>query len=67
MHPTYVASNNTVNWCLVAWCTQNVCRDGSSFTLHQPHNNQTALLCKLTTLVDIQQTCCVYSHYILCL
>ena len=33
----------TVNWCMVVWCTQNVCRDGSSFTWHQPCNNQIAL------------------------
>ena len=32
MHVRYVASNNTVNWRLVVWCTQNVRRDGSSFT-----------------------------------
>ena len=29
-----------VAWWMVVWCTQNVCRDGSSFTWHQPYNNQ---------------------------
>ena len=35
--------SDTVNWCMVVWCTQNLRRDGSSFTWHQPCNNQTAL------------------------
>ena len=46
IHPTYVALNEVtlyVNWCVVALCTQNVCRDSISFTWHQPCNNQTAL------------------------
>ena len=25
----------TVNWCMVVWCAQNVCQDGSIFTRHQ--------------------------------
>ena len=37
MHPTYVASNNTVNWrmvgCMVTY-TQNLRWDGTSFTWH---------------------------------
>ena len=28
--------SDTVNWCMVVWCTQKLCRNGSSFTLHQP-------------------------------
>ena len=32
---------DTVHGCMM--CTQNVCRDGNSFTWHQPCNNQTAL------------------------
>ena len=39
----YVASSDTVNWCIVAWCTLNIRRDGSSLTWHQPCNKQTAL------------------------
>ena len=35
--------SDTVNWCMVLWRPQNVGRDGSSFTWHQPCNNQTAL------------------------
>ena len=35
--------NDTVNWCMVVWCTQNLRRDGSSSTWHQPCNNQIAL------------------------
>ena len=35
---------DTVNWYTVVWCTQNLRRDGSSFTWHQPCNNQTAQL-----------------------
>ena len=34
--------NDTVNWCMVAWGTQNLHWDSSSFTRHQLHNNQTA-------------------------
>ena len=40
MHPLYVALNNTVNWCMVARCAQNLCEDGISFKWHQPCNNQ---------------------------
>ena len=46
IHPTYLALSEVtlyVNWCVVALCTQNVCRDGISFTWHQPCNNKTAL------------------------
>ena len=32
-----------VNWCMFVWCAQNVHRHGSSFTWHQPCNNQIAL------------------------
>ena len=35
--------SDTVNWCMVKWCTQNLRWDGSSFTWHQPCNNQRAL------------------------
>ena len=28
---------------MIVWCTQNLRRDGSSFTWHQPCNNQRAL------------------------
>ena len=28
---------DTVNWCMIEWCTQNLHRDGSSFTWH--HQN----------------------------
>ena len=35
--------SDTVNWCMVEWGTQTLCRDGSSFTWHQPRNNQTVL------------------------
>ena len=31
--------SDTVNWCKAVWCTQNLRRDGSSFTWHQPYNN----------------------------
>ena len=37
-------------WCMVAWCTQNLRRDGSSFMWHQPCQR-----CKYTTSVDIQK------------
>ena len=33
-------SNDTVNWCTAVWHTQNVRRDGSSFALHQPCDDQ---------------------------
>ena len=39
---TTVASykfSDTVNWCMVLWCIQNVRGEGSSFTRHQPDNN----------------------------
>ena len=46
-HASYVFgfALNVVTWCMVVWCTQNVLRDGSSLTWHQPcrPNNQTAL------------------------
>ena len=32
MHPNYVTSNKTVNWCMVVWCTQNMHWKGSSFS-----------------------------------
>ena len=35
---------------MVAWCTQNLRRDGSSFMWHQPCQR-----CKYTTSVDIQK------------
>ena len=35
--------SGTVNWCIIVWCAENVHWDGSSFTKHQPCNNQTAL------------------------
>ena len=37
--------------CMVVWCTQNLRRDGSSFTWHQPCQR-----CKYTTSVDIQKS-----------
>ena len=43
MHLTYVALYETVNWCKLVWCTQNVHQDldGSSFTWHQHARTQT--------------------------
>ena len=44
-HALYICGfekSDTVNWCMVVWCSQNLCLDGSSFTWHQPCNNQTA-------------------------
>ena len=35
--------SDTVNWCMVERCTQNLRRDDSSFTWHQPCNNERAL------------------------
>ena len=35
--------SDTVNWCMVEWCTQNLHQDSSNFTWHQPCNNQRAL------------------------
>ena len=47
MYPTMICDFNcrssTVNWRMVISCTQNVRRDGSNFTWHQPCNNQAAL------------------------
>ena len=40
-----------VIWLYGVWCTQNLRRDGSSFTWHQPCQR-----CKYTTLVDIQNS-----------
>ena len=31
-HTLSVCGCVTVNWCMVVWCTQNLSRDGSSFT-----------------------------------
>ena len=45
-HAPYICGvewSDIVNWCMVVWYTQNVRRDASSFTWHQPCNNQTAL------------------------
>ena len=56
MHPVYVALNNTVNWCMVAWYTQNLCEDGISFKWHQPCNNQNS--CKYSTLKAIENALC---------
>ena len=40
----YFKWSDTVNWCcMVVWCTQNAYWDSSSFTWHQPCNNETAL------------------------
>ena len=33
-----------INWCMAEWCTQNVRRDSSSFTWHQPYNNHPWIL-----------------------
>ena len=52
MHPTYVASNTTVNWCVVVRCTQNVWQDGSSFTSYTESKQR----CKYTTSVDHSNT-----------
>ena len=54
MHPMYVALQK-VTW-PGAWLygVHSMCQDGSSFTWHQPCNNQIALY-KHTTLVDIQK------------
>ena len=35
--------SDTVNCCMVVWCTQHMHWDGSSFMWHQPCNNQIAL------------------------
>ena len=48
-HLTYAALHE-VTWCMVVWCPQNLRRDGSSFTWHQPCQR-----CKYTTSVDIQK------------
>ena len=32
--------SDAVNWRMAVWCTQNICLNGSSFTWHQPCNNQ---------------------------
>ena len=46
---TYVALHE-VTWCMVAWCPQNLRRDGSSFMWHQTRQR-----CKYTTSVDSQK------------
>ena len=39
-HTLHTASNSdAVNWCIVVGCTQNLCRDSSSFIWDQPWNN----------------------------
>ena len=44
LHPICVALNSdTVDWCMVAQCPQNLHQDGSSFTWHQPCKKSTAL------------------------
>ena len=47
IHALYIlcgsARSDTVNSCMVEWCTQNVRRDGSSSTWPQPCNDQIAL------------------------
>ena len=48
--------SDTVNWCMVAWCTQNLRRNGSSLTWHQPCAKPNSFV---TTSVDIQKTGCV--------
>ena len=43
-HAPYVCGcewNDTLNWCVILWCTQNVLRDGSKITWHQQWNNLT--------------------------
>ena len=45
----YVALHE-VTWCMVVWCTQNLCQDGCSFMWHQPCQR---CICKYTTSVDI--------------
>ena len=42
-HAPYVFDFERSNTCMVVWCTQNARRGGSSFTRHQPCNNQTVL------------------------
>ena len=45
-HEPYVCGcewSDTLNWCLIVWCTQNVRRDGSKITWHQQWNNLTTL------------------------
>ena len=45
-HASYICIfewNDIVNWCMVAWCAQNLHQDGSSFRWHQPCNNQIVL------------------------
>ena len=49
MHAPYLwgfERSDTVNWCMVVRCTQNVRRDGSSFTRHQPGNTNGWILNK---------------------
>ena len=43
--------SDIVNWCMVARCIQNVRRDGSSFTWHQPCSSQQS--CKLVHHLDV--------------
>ena len=37
------AALHAMTWCMVVWCTQNLCRDGSSFMWHQPCQRFTPL------------------------
>ena len=42
MHAPYPCAfewSDTVIWCMVEWCTENLRRDSSSFMWHQPCNN----------------------------
>ena len=58
MHAPYLRGfewSNAVNLCVVVWCTQNLCQDGSSLTWHQPCNNHIKC-CQYTTLVVIKKT-----------
>ena len=49
--------SDTVNWCMVVWCTQNVRRDDSSFMWHEPCNNQIALKYTLQLLKNATGRC----------
>ena len=68
MHPTHICGfelSNTVNWCMLVWCIQNIHWNDSSFMWHQPGNNQkikttttTKQHCKHITSVDIENVLC---------
>ena len=52
MHVMYVALHE-VTWCMVVWCTQNMCQNGGSFTLH--HYSECAVKSKSRISNDTRQ------------